>query len=247
MKVVVLIGKMASGKSTLAFDKARLAKLDRGGSQFLLSFADEIKDFIKHHYSLIKNQTKFVPNHMSDEDILVSLRSYFLSKAIIYLGNNYYNTVEHLIQSLDLTRFYEAVQQAQLGIDHKINYRYILQFIGSEIGRQIHPDFWSIILIRKLRSLHESGNFDHTTVYIDDLRFINEFKALERLSEKSDIYLEYIILDTSDDVRRQRLGLTQEQFEEFSQHISETQIESVTQMIKSNPCLDYEIITHKES
>ena len=243
MKVVVLIGKMASGKSTLAFDLSKKSKLDKGGSQILLSFADELKGFVKHQYGLTKHQTKFIDKPMTDDEILVTLRSYFLSKALVYLGNSYYNTVEHLIQSLDLTRFYEAVQQAQTGIDHSMNYRYIVQFVGSEIGRQIHPDFWTIILIRKLRTLDESGSFDHSTVYIDDLRFLNEFKALEKLAQNSDIYPQYIILDTADNIRRQRLGMTDLQFNEFSQHISEVQVDEVIQLIKANKKLTYEVVT----
>ena len=61
----------------------------------------------------------------------------------------------------------------------KIKDRKFLQFIGTEWARTINNDVWVDLLIDKLKVSQTSVQTSVQNIFVSDLRFHNEFKALK--------------------------------------------------------------------
>lgn len=76
---------------------------------------------------------------------------------------------------------YEIMHYTQKRCGMKIQKdRLFLQLVGTEWGRNIDPDIWIHLLLEKVASLQkEKTTNERENIYISDLRFINEMKALK--------------------------------------------------------------------
>ena len=233
MDITVFIGPMASGKTTTMMNEAQQIKLEEGRTIILLSFADYLKPMIRETYGLTKLKTVCCNKDFNDELIESKLKSWFVTNAIAILGTEYYRTVIDTIDSLDLDRFKEAIHHCHKNINYKMNYIYIIQFIDTEVGRAIHPAFWTTVLIKKINALRADGYYTYSQIFIDDLRFVSEYQGLIKFTEtyNNQCNINFVVIDASDETRRTRLGLSEAEFTEFNVHESELQIQRVIDLV----------------
>lgn len=100
--------------------------------------------------------------------------------------------------------------------------RQFLQYIGSEWARTKEPDVWVNIVVNKIKNLIQ--NDPGVNIYITDVRFPNEFDALEKLG--------FILVNLRrDDVSRMKNDNSLLNHE-VALHISETALIPYTQQGK---------------
>ena len=159
-----------------------------------------------------------------------------------------FGSMKELVDSLDYLRtlFLKIYTNEQINSFFKqktinITPRYLLQTIGTNIGREINPNIWVTLLMNDYKKnifnpskyyLSENPNtnvFDFPNWIITDVRFSNEVKAIK---EKEGIV-----------IRLNREGI------ETVNHLSETALDTYTDFdytIDNNNCIDCLIEKVKE-
>lgn len=230
MKLTVYVGKMGAGKTTLAFKDAMDFKAVQGGSASILSFADPLKTLLRDQFQMTKEPQERGTKLIKARDIKCRLFASFTTLAVANLGAAYFQTVNNTLNSIDLDKLIDDIQSAHQEKDvnsYKVIYRRVIQFLGTDIGRVIHPDFWSILLLNKIKVMNDSGRFHHDQIFVDDLRFLSEFRLLDEFAYNADIDTSYKVLCTSDRERRKRLGLSAVDFKALSKHPSELEVDKI--------------------
>jgi len=240
MDITIFIGKMASGKTTSALNYAEDIKLNYGKTVILLSYADALKQMIfkttgltKSH--LILDDTK--------QDISVRIQSWFMTNTLALFGDSYYTTVNSVFDSIDEDLINHYVQCCYEDLNYSRNYRELIQLLGTEIGRAIHPHFWSKFLINKLKLLGNQSYYQYSSVVIDDMRFLTEtMDILSYAKESPHINLKFRVLCVEDSIRQERLGLSDEAFFKFNSHKSESEVDDVITHLNKNKLSNISVI-----
>lgn len=201
---VLLIGKMASGKS-----HAAKFLIDKHGYKHL-SLASPIKKLEEEFHNHTHGTSDFMSEYDKDD---------FEDLAWILLGSGEVISSKEIEKFLQL--FYENVPKIEREIPKP---RKRLQYIGTELGRKtIDDQIWIKLAIHKARKY-----FKHTDkLVMDDVRFVNEYESFMNAN------LDFIglKLDVSKDIQRERLqvlyNMTDEEISLALSHDSEQEVDLI--------------------
>jgi len=231
MDIITLTGRMASGKTTRAVRLLAKAK-PLGITTAFVGFADPLKTFVRKAFGIAKSGKVhgFDTGRLCYTFILTEVENYLRASYLeiqdeITLNDELNSIIESIIyNSTAMESFVKTIHLAHIST-HKDLYnkavRTILQTVGSEFGRKLHPDFWVYKNIYKLADLRKSGV---DLVIIDDLRFENEHIGLKRYTSEMVVIggsLTSLFLEASDEIVAERLKVSVDYVREASQHDSE--------------------------
>lgn len=150
--IIGLVGKQGAGK-TFVSSKVSEAFKNLGYDVYIMSFATPIRSFLKE---IGVTKTTFKRTIRTPKELKQKLLSFIPAP---YLVTKY------------LMKLYDIYND--FTISNVERYRLLAQYIGTEIGREYSPDIW-------VRQLLDKVVLDpDTKIIIDDIRFINEYEALQ--------------------------------------------------------------------
>jgi hypothetical protein len=221
MLVFELLGNAGAGKTKIGNSIMRYYG-DRGMWVSKLSFATKLKRLIKDYMYMTKHG--FMSDFRYPSDYSANIHNLYkeackdMHQLLLWDENEkcITSTVEKIIST------------CKYHIDYDELIRHIFQNIGTDLIRKhLGDDYWVNGVISNVLSSAVSG-VDVTI--IDDYRFPNE--DLKSLENHNNIKVIRIFVDASDDIRRERLGLSVEQFNDMSSHASEIQVKDLPYDIK---------------
>ena len=77
---------------------------------------------------------------------------------------------------LELEQVYDEEQKEKIDLRYGMSPRRILQYLGTDVFRQMYPDIWVDYLIRKYKRESKFGD----RFVVSDVRFKNEKEAIEK-------------------------------------------------------------------
>ena len=205
MKLVSVVGKKGSGKSTVADMICRHYPKSKS-----IALADPIKHFAQEVFGF-SNAQLYGPSSLRDAadprfsitepGFLLKIKNFFLSRKPPYsLHQAHVNRHHAHSQAVEcLWRFLHDVhphpqnyQHGRLLKEHlealldepEISPRHVLQIIGTEWGReQVHPDIWVKHTLSNIETYYGSravlGFQSQDAVVISDCRFVNEAALIQ--------------------------------------------------------------------
>lgn len=222
----IMVGKIASGKTFLASRMIEKNK-NNGISSAVFSLSDPFKKIAKNTFGLTKTGRVGVFQKLSEHNFIESFFQNFMA-GIEYYNFSYPFTEDDVfnIFKKNSEKLYGYYQNSKK-FDSLI-YRQILQFLGSGIGRELYPNLWIDVLNNKIDVVE---NFVDE-VYIDDVRFFNEYMAFktrnQHMSAKARNLKIYICLSTKHD-RCMRRNISMEQMKMEENHPSELEFKKIVQ------------------
>lgn len=213
--IELLAGSIGSGKAYIMSKHVQQLK-EVGNNVYLISFADPIKKIVEEMYHIDKNG-----NVLSDKEVDFSNDNI---KFFNFLPPNYikHTNVNTKIYFNDIKEKYFAYKEGL--ITSKDFARYALQIIGTEVGQNLRKTIWVDIAIDKIKNIIDDVDY----VIIDDWRFLFELTHIQsELCQPYDIELKPFYITASDEVRAKRRGITVENLNEMSKHVSERESKEV--------------------
>lgn len=236
-------GNLGAGKWYQASKKIEELNTS-GNSIFLVSFADPIKQILRNSFGLTK-QGKIDLEHPPFTRMYVKFQIidslYNLVKPLEY--DQYKNFTEldlkgvfSRIYEKQEDDFYSYIEQAVLaeGDDYSLPFRRLGQLLGTELGREISNSIWVDIALYKVTQVFKLNLADYAV--IDDLRFMNEFKALQDFNSKYKSLI-YGVIATEEN-RASRRGLSVDQVKIETQHASEKDIDIIISQLSPESIID---------
>ena len=236
LQVIAFIGKIGAGK-TYQMMKRLEAEKSNGNSIAIISFADPIKQFL-HSIGLDKSGLVGdgpAISHTEFADELADVLWEWIFKSILYISYQ----LDEPINSNQATDTFIAIwyQHHEQLIDeikacvldngnYSSHYRKIIQLVGTEFGRGVYPMIWCQHLMERVRILAEGGTTHR--IFVDDVRFWNEYNALRGLPYPVSIL--GVVAD--EEVRAARRGQTIEAIREADKHGSEVDVQPMIDQLQ---------------
>lgn len=162
--MIGLLGTKGSGK-TLAATEIQSLGFER------MSFASPLKTLI-HNATKMDDSCKLSLSEHTDEYLLnLEVVNGFLQKhSLPKLTHEEVTTIHTNWKTLNV----------------KDAYRFMMQYIGTDVARSRDPDIWANTLFRSIKELKKN----HKKIVIDDLRFVNE--AAKIMQHKPSILIKVV-------------------------------------------------------
>lgn len=226
------VGNLGSGKFFQMSKKVEELSTNGNGC-LLLSFADPIKKILKDSFGLTKQgKTK------SSKSTKINVKYQVVDKVYKLIKNlnlpefkdlSELKIKEKISANYDSYDFYKYVHRAQTTtdeIEYNNAYRRCAQLLGTELARSVCPSIWVDTLIRKARLAFGTLICDY--VFVDDLRFINEYEALMEAKRTNNSFdIKIVGVTATPETRAQRRGMTVEQIIYQENHASEKEIDDI--------------------
>jgi hypothetical protein len=245
-KVVAYVGKIGAGKTYQMLKKMEQEK-SNGHSVGIISFADPIKQFLETELGLLKSGASGqgpVPTGKTREgrgicrtlpagfnQHLYDSLNRFIMTSLFYIKDRmtYLDVFRCYIDNFnDIWERYcdELIDHIKGCIDassatYSTHYRRIIQLVGTEFARGMYNEIWVQNLEEKIDRICASGTIQ--TLFVDDLRFWNEYKAIDALPHPTTIYG----VIAADGVRAERRNATLEDIAKADDHASEADVEGI--------------------
>ena len=221
INIVILSGKMHSGKDTFA-DKLELELEDRGDSVYKIAYADSTKsDMVRIIKLLLLG--KNVDEVMKIMDIGF-VYGYQMTKIFNYINQDF-------LEKPYLKSEFESLSNKELQQKLKLlkHYRLIMQTYGTEIRRSLDNKYWINKVLNKIRQISNDNVSNNVDVIIPDGRFKNEIELSDDLDA-----LKYRVLtvrlEAPNEVIKDRIKNDPNDQEEISKetfsHSSETELDN---------------------
>jgi hypothetical protein len=207
MTINVFLGKLGSGKTFQSYKRMEIDK-DLNPIQIRLPFAFALKEFLSEI-----GITKEANNYLHKDSDYTHLRN----KLQVFLRKTPFDDS----QVYKLHEIFETKTP-----------RECMQYFGTDFLRNtVSLHFHTTRVLEVIKSIHRYAN---PSIYIDDLRFLSEAEALLRFQETNypEVTLKFFHVVTDDKIRRERLNLTQEEFDLTKSHESETELDSILDLFK---------------
>lgn len=217
VNVIVLSGKMHSGKDTFA-DKLKLELEDRGDTVYKIAYADSTKSDMVKIIKLIL-QGKQVEEVMRVMNVN-SVYGYQMTKIFNYINQD-------LRENLDLRSEFCSLSNEELQPKLKKfkHYRSIMQEYGTEVRRSSDNKYWINRVLDKIRQIDGDSN---ASIIISDGRFKNEIQLRDDL-DTSKYRVLTVRLKAPKEVIEERIKNDPNDLEETSKetfsHSSETELD----------------------
>ena len=221
VNVIVLSGKMHSGKDTFA-DKLKLELEDRGDAVYKIAYADSTKSDVVRIIKLFL-LGKHVDEVMNIMDIGF-VYGYQMTKIFNYINQDLRENpyLKSEFSSLDN----KGLQQKLKKLKH---YRLIMQIYGTEIRRSLDNKYWINKVLNKIRHISDDNISNNVNVIIPDGRFKNEIKLRDDL-DTSKYRVFTVRLEAPNEVIKDRIKNDPNDQEEISKetfsHSSETELDN---------------------
>lgn len=220
VNVIILSGKMHSGKDTFA-DKLKLELEKRGDSVYKVAYADSTKSDVVRIIKLIL--------HGKDiEEIMNVMGIGFVYGYQMTRIFNYVN--QDLSENSDLKSEFYSLDNKDLQSKLKQfkHYRLIMQIYGTEIRRNLDSKYWINKVLDKIHRIADYNIRKNVDIIVPDGRFKNEIKLGEDLNS-----LRYRVLtvrlEAPNSVIKDRIKNDPNDQEEISKetfsHSSETELD----------------------
>lgn len=248
MKTVLgFCGKLGSGKGYHMLKTVEDLK-SNGYSIFMVSFADPIKQILRDSFGLQKTgkmNTKlpdlselYVKYQVVDKlyelvknldcEKFKGVSEKDLKSYILYNYENYEKEFyTHIKKAVD-GKWHPEYDRKDFS-DYPYHFRRLGQMLGTELGRNLIDTIWVDTAFNKIKNVFRNNLADFAT--IDDVRFVNEFKALEEFRTKTIFSSKIYGIVTTDDVRAERRGMLLEELKKQDEHSSEKEIDEIINLI----------------
>lgn len=221
INVIILSGKMHSGKDTFA-DKLRLELLEnREDNVYKVAYADSTKSDVVRIIKLILHGVD-VEGIMKVMDIGF-VYGYQMTQIFNYINQD-------LSENSDLkSEFYSLKNEAlQPKLKQFKHYRLIMQTYGTEIRRNLDDKYWINKVLNKIHLISDDNIGKNVDIIVPDGRFKNEIKLGEDLdSSKYNVFT--VRLEAPNNVIKDRIKNDPNDQEEISKetfsHLSETELD----------------------
>lgn len=220
VNVIILSGKMHSGKDTFA-DKLKLKLEKRGDSVYKIAYADSTKSDMVQIIKLILHG-RSVEGVMQAMDIGFPY-GYQMTKIFNYINQD-------LSENSDLKSEFYSLNNEELQSKLKLfkHYRLIMQTYGTEIRRNLDSKYWINKVLEKINRISEDNIGRNIDVIVPDGRFKNEIKLGEDL-DSSKYRVLTVRLEAPSSVIKDRIKNDPNDHEEISKetfsHSSETELD----------------------
>ena len=220
VNVIVLSGKMHSGKDTFA-DKLKLELEDRGDTVYKIAYADSTKSDMVRIIKLFL-LGKHVDEVMNIMDIGF-VYGYQMTRIFNYINQD-------LLENPYLKSEFSSLSNK--GLQSKLkkfkHYRLIMQIYGTEIRRSLDNKYWINKVLNKISHISEDNISNNVDVIITDGRFKNEIKLSDDL-DSSRYKVSTVRLEAPNEVIKDRIKNDPNDQEEISKetfnHSSETELD----------------------
>lgn len=220
INVVVLSGKMHSGKDTFA-DNLKLELEDRGDSVYKIAYADSTKsDMVRIIKLLLLG--KNVDEVMKIMDIGF-VYGYKMTKIFNYINQDFQENISLKSEFDSLSN-----KDLQSKLKQLKHYRSIMQIYGTEIRRSLDKKYWINKILNKIRQISADNISNSVDIIIPDGRFKNEIKLSDNL-DSSKYRVLTVRLEAPNEVIKDRIKNDPNDQEEISKetfsHSSETELD----------------------
>lgn len=181
VKVLAVSGKKGSGKDTFTAELGKAL-----GTPFIMhAFAYELKSQAQSMFNIIE----LLHKNGSTEDMIVNdLIQVYRLWSIPFITHNMHLFVQGIIEDLNNGITPDSYKRSP-GVWRG------LQLLGTDIRRREDNDYW----VKKTVSFIVKKLAEGTSVFVSDVRFLNEIKALEDLGAPT------IRMEVTPEVQRERL------------------------------------------
>lgn len=220
INVVVLSGKMHSGKDTFA-DNLKLELEDRGDSVYKIAYADSTKsDMVRIIKLLLLG--KNIEEVMKIMDIGF-VYGYKMTKIFNYINQDFQENTSLKSEFNSLSN-----KDLQPKLKQLKHYRSIMQIYGTEIRRSLDKKYWINKILNKIRQISADNISNSVDIIIPDGRFKNEIKLSDDL-DSSKYRVLTVRLEAPNEVIKDRIKNDPNDQEEISKetfsHSSETELD----------------------
>lgn len=174
VNVIILSGKMHSGKDTFA-DKLKLELKSRGDSVYKVAYADSTKSDVVRIIKLVLHG-KDVEEIMNVMDIGFDY-GYQMTQIFNYINQD-------LSENEELKSEFYSLKNKELQPKLKLlkHYRLIMQTYGTEIRRNFDDKYWINKVLEKIHRISDYNIKKNVDIIVPDGRFKNEIKLGEDLN-----------------------------------------------------------------
>lgn len=221
INVIILSGKMHSGKDTFA-DRLKLKLEDRGDNVYKIAYADSTKSDMVRIIKLFL-LGKHVEEVMNIMDIGF-VYGYQMTKIFNYINQD-------LLEEPYLKFEFDFLSNRELQPKLKLlkHYRLIMQAYGTEIRRSLDNKYWINKVLNKIRQISADNISNSVDIIIPDGRFKNEIKLSDDL-DSSKYRVLTMRLEAPNEVIKSRIKNDPNDQEEISKetfsHSSETELDN---------------------
>lgn len=221
INVIILSGKMHSGKDTFA-DKLKLELLEnREDNVYKVAYADSTKSDVVRIIKLIL-QGLDVEGIMKVMDIGF-VYGYQMTQIFNYINQDLSENSELKSEFYSLKN--EALQPKLKQFKH---YRLIMQTYGTEIRRNLDDKYWINKVLNKIHRISDNNIGKNVDIIVPDGRFKNETKLSDDL-DSSRYRVLTVRLEAPNEVIKNRIKNDPNDQEEISKetfsHSSETELD----------------------
>lgn len=222
--IVSVVGTLGSGKTYL-IQKIEEYMAKMGVTTVRYSMADPVKYLAFHLYGFYKYQeeSKIRLRNPSPDEIKEGFVNYFKKSA----NPKFAKTIKRewkRIEPFFVDKEYCTLRRNILNEnDTKLACRRVLQFIGTDIGREIDNDIWANLAANFIRKVFE--NNPHSCVLIDDMRFMNEYVKLSTIFGNPNVYI--IRRESSDEELMRVFNCSQTELDKMKNHPSEWEWQNI--------------------
>lgn len=221
INVIILSGKMHSGKDTFA-DKLKLELLEnREDNVYKVAYADSTK-------SDVVRIIKLILHGLDVEGIMKVMDIGFVYGYQMTQIFNYIN--QDLSENSELKSEFYSLKNKDLQSKLKQfkHYRLIMQTYGTEIRRNLDDKYWINKVLNKIRRISDDNIGKNVDIIIPDGRFKNEIKLSNDL-DSSRYRVLTVRLEAPNEVIKNRIKNDPNDQEEISKetfsHSSETELD----------------------
>lgn len=220
VNVIILSGKMHSGKDTFA-DKLKLELEDRGDTVYKVAYADSTKEDVVRIVKLILhgNNVREIMNVMG----IGYEYGYQTTKIFNYINQDLRENPRLKSEFVSLSN--EELQPKLKKFKH---YRFIMQSYGTEIRRSLDSKYWINRVLDKIYRIADNNTGRNVDIIISDGRFKNEIKLSDDL-DSSRYKVFTVRLEAPNEVIKDRIKNDPNDQEEISKetfsHSSETELD----------------------
>ena len=221
VNVIILSGKMHSGKDTFA-DKLKLELENRGDTVYKVAYADSTKSDVVQIIKLILHGIS-VEGIMNAMGIEIPY-GYQMTRIFNYINQD-------LSENSDLKSEFYSLENKDLQPKLKLlkHYRLIMQTYGTDIRRNLDDKYWINKVLDKISCIADDNVGKNVDIIVPDGRFKNEIKLGEYL-DSSKYRVLTVRLEAPNNVIKDRIKNDPNDQEEISRetfsHSSETELDN---------------------